>query len=169
MAKPYGYEIEPPPERFTGTSVLTRIVDGLAFRYFWATEGLRGEDFAFRPGADSMSMVELLQHVLHLVFMLKQLAFDSRERELVETDDPAALRRLTLENLEAVRAQITGLDDEALATHQVLRRSGKLYPVWNIMNGPLSDALTHVGQINAWRRLSGNPTQKVDVFEGGRV
>jgi hypothetical protein len=40
------------------------------------------------------------------------------------------------------------------------------HPIWYLINGPLADALTHVGQINAWRRLAGNPCPKVSVFLG---
>jgi hypothetical protein len=35
-----------------------------------------------------------------------------------------------------------------------------------MINGPLADALTHVGQINAFRRLAGNPTPKARLFTG---
>jgi hypothetical protein len=39
-------------------------------------------------------------------------------------------------------------------------------PLWNIINGPVSDALTHVGQINSFRRLNGNPVPRANVFLG---
>ncbi len=162
----FGYEIGAAPAKVTGSSVLARIVDGLAFRYHWATDGLRPEDFEFRPGPDSMSMLELQTHMLHLVFMVKQAMFDTTERETFESDDPAALRERTLDNLRIIREHLAGLSDEELAGHRVLKRDGSFFPVWNIMNGPLADALTHVGQINAWRRLNGNPTPRANVFAG---
>ncbi len=162
----FGYEIGAAPEKLHGTSVLARIVDGLAFRYYWATDGLRSEDFDFRPGADSMSTLELQKHILHLVFMIKQTVFNADERERFGSDDPQALREHALENLRIVREHLERLTDEALAGHQVLKRDGSRYPVWNIMNGPLADAFTHVGQINAWRRLNGNRTPRVAVFAG---
>ena len=89
-------------------------------------------------------------------------------RERFASDDPKALREAILENSRIVREHLDELSDDRLATHQVLRRSGARHSVWNIMNGPVADALTHVGQINSWRRLSGNPTPSVDVFEGRR-
>lgn len=162
----FGYEIGAPPERVDGTSVLARVVDGLAFRYYWATRGLRQEDYEFRPAPDTMSMVELQQHVLHLVCMIKQTTLNTAAREKLASDDPDELRTLILENLRAVREHLESLTDEGLARHEVLRRDGRRYPVWNIMNGPLADALTHVGQMNTFRRLSGNPTPPVDVFTG---
>ena len=41
------------------------------------------------------------------------------------------------------------------------------FPVWNLINGPISDAIYHVGQIVSFRRTSGNPIEKgVNVFLG---
>ena len=41
------------------------------------------------------------------------------------------------------------------------------FPFWNIINGPISDALWHCGQVVLLRRSSGNPfNSKVSVFSG---
>jgi hypothetical protein len=41
------------------------------------------------------------------------------------------------------------------------------FPFWNQINGPISDALWHCGQVVMNRRASGNPLQKgVNVFIG---
>ena len=64
------------------------MVDGLAFRYYWATDGHRPEDFEFRRGPDSGSTLELQKHILHLVFMIKQTVFNADERERLTSDDP---------------------------------------------------------------------------------
>jgi hypothetical protein len=39
-------------------------------------------------------------------------------------------------------------------------------PFWHIINGPLPDALTHIGQINSFRRLAGKPVKRAQVFTG---
>ena len=166
MTERFGYEISSAPEKLTGASVFARVVDGLAFRYYRATEGLCDEDFDFRPGPESMSMRDLLKHVLHLANMVKQCVFDASERDSIETEDARELRDRTLECLRRVRQQLDSVSDEELATHGVLKRDGSRFPVWFILNGPLSDALTHVGHINAWRRLNGNPQPRVNVFAG---
>lgn len=162
----FGYEIGAAPTKVAGTSVLARIVDGLAFRYHWATDGLRAEDYAFRPGPESMSTLELQQHILYLVCMIQQTVLNATERETLESEDPVVLREKTLETLQLVREHLVELSDDAISAHRVLKRDGSFAPVWNIMNGPLADALTHVGQINAWRRLNGNPTPRANVFAG---
>jgi len=35
-----------------------------------------------------------------------------------------------------------------------------------LINGPFSDALTHVGQVASWRRINGNPILGANVFFG---
>jgi len=166
MRAEFGYEIPPAPATLDGVAVFTRFLDGLAFRYYWATEGLRAEDYEFRPGPSSMSTKELLQHVLNLALMIDQCSANAAARETFESDDPAALRRKTLDVLAGVRERLAGLDDHAFADLRVVKRDGSIWPVWNIMNGPLADALTHVGQLNAWRRLNGNPVAPAGVFTG---
>lgn len=41
------------------------------------------------------------------------------------------------------------------------------YPFWNLINGPIADALWHVGQVVTFRRSSGNPLPSgVSVLQG---
>jgi hypothetical protein len=146
--------------------VFARVVDGLAFRYYWATEGLRPEDYEFRPGPASMATKELLKHVLHLALMVKQCVDNAPKREAVTASTPESMREKTLEILRSVRERLLTLDDATLEGHRVLKSDGSGWPLWNILNGPLADALTHVGQLNAWRRLNGNPVPPANVFSG---
>ena len=47
---PYS-SITAPGESFSAGTVAARMIDGLGFRYFWATEGLRESDLAVKkPG-----------------------------------------------------------------------------------------------------------------------
>lgn len=70
-------------------------------------------------------------------------------------------RKQTLEIIYDLRNTMIAMSDEDL---QKLRIRDK--PYWNIINGPFSDALTHIGQINSFRRLSGNPVPPAKVFLG---
>ena len=60
--------------------------------------------------------------------------------------------------------------DEEIANLKVIfdREERKMsFPLWNLLNGPLSDALYHTGQVVSFRRTTGNPIQKgVNVFLG---
>jgi hypothetical protein len=63
--------------------------------------------------------------------------------------------------LYRLREHFSGLDEQALAAITI-----QDHPFWHLLNGPLADALTHVGQINVFRRLAGNPTPKAGLFMG---
>ena len=55
------------------------------------------------------------------------------------------------------------MNDSELA--EMEKNTSRKLPFWYWINGPLADALTHVGQITSWRRISGNPQLKgVNVF-----
>lgn len=156
--------IPDPPEEVTATLVLARLVDGLGFRYRWATEGLRGEDYEYRPSPDSMSVRELLGHIHGLVSWVLQ-CLDGEMQSAPGAPTLQEIRGLTLEKVEMIRNLLVGMSPEELVSRRIRTRGGE-YPFWNMVNGPLSDALTHVGQINSWRRLNGNPVPGHNVFLG---
>ena len=62
---PY-YQIPEYPQEYTANTVAARMVDGLGFRYYWATEGLRQEDLAFRPNEEARTTEETIDHILGL-------------------------------------------------------------------------------------------------------
>lgn len=161
---PY-HAIPAPPDAARGTTVMARVVDGLGFRYRWATEGLRQEDEDFRPGPDSMTLREILHHVARLTAWLDAHAGGPPMTEL--SRDVPALRAATLGRLQALRTRLLAMSDAELSALSITGtpERGPL-PFWNMLNGPLADALTHVGQLNAWRRLAGNPAPRADVFRG---
>jgi len=61
------HQIPEYPENLTAGSVLTRLFDGLGFRFHWATEGLGEPEYKFRPREDCMSVEELIKHIWRLV------------------------------------------------------------------------------------------------------
>ncbi len=146
------------PEAYDGPGVLTRLIDGLGFRFRWATEGLQDEDFDFRPGPESMSVAELVHHIHDLIQMVREAL--GMEPAGSKSTDPRESVAQSLGWLCKIRERLAEpslrLDEMTLRDH----------PFWHAINGPLADALTHVGQINLCRRLGGNPAPKVSVFKG---
>ena len=152
------YEIPDYPENVSGASVLVRLLDGLGFRFRWSTEGLSDEDYQFRPAPDCMSIEELVGHVWGLVNWVCQSTLTERFRK---QDDISLVRRSILEMTHALREALISMSEEDLGDLTI-----RELPFWHIVNGPITDALTHVGQINSFRRLTGNPTPKANVFRG---
>ena len=62
---PY-YEIPTHPDTYNAGNVLGRLVDGLGFRYYWATEGLQDKDLLYKPSAEGRTMEETLDHIYGL-------------------------------------------------------------------------------------------------------
>jgi len=151
-------EISQYPDDVSGATVLVRLLDGLGFRFRWATHGLSDDDYAFRPAPDCMSIEELVRHVWGLVNWVYQSVETPRFRK---QDDIRLARKSILEMLQALREALLSMDDDKLGGVSIYER-----PFWHIINGPMADALTHVGQINSFRRLAGNPTPGANVFMG---
>ena len=115
------------------------------------------DDYGFRPAPDCMSIEELVRHVRSLVnWVCLSMGLDRFER-----GDISLTRGHILEMIRALREALSSMSDEELKGITIDGR-----PFWHIINGPISDALTHVGQINSFRRLAGNPTPKANVFVG---
>ena len=143
-----------PSQSANASSIALRMLDGLAFRYYWATEELREIDYNFRPTEDQMSAQELCAHLEALSKMIARLL--GLELSLI-TDEAIDHRTKTLDYFKQTHDYLSETDLSALSLHEQF---------WNCFNGPLADALTHVGQLNAWRRQSGNPLPKVNFFSG---
>lgn len=168
---PY-YQIPDAPEAYTGENVLARMIDGLGFRYFWATEGLRDEDLSYKPSEDARSADETLDHI----YSLTSVILNTVKNEPTVRPGPEITfsfeekRKQTLENIRIAsdllkKASEGSLDDFEMTFESPNGTSA--FPVWNLINGPVSDALWHVGQIVSFRRGSGNPfNSKASVLRG---
>ncbi len=164
---PY-HQIPTAPETYTSTTVAARMIDGLGFRYYWATEGLRIEDLEFKPNDEARTTEETINHILGL----SQVILNAVLKVPNGTPQPKMTfvekRIKTLENLEKASTLLKASKD--LADYKmVFQRQEKTteFPFWNVINGPISDALWHVGQVVSFRRSSGNPFPKdVNVLTG---
>jgi hypothetical protein len=167
-ALPY-YEIPEAPENYLATTVVARLIDGLGFRYYWATEGLRDEDLAFRPSEAARTTAETIDHIhgLTKVILNSALKQPNTREEPVEMSFEDK-RAETLQMLK--QAADIFRESEDLGAFTVVFNQGETsneFPFWNQINGPISDALWHCGQVVTHRRSSGNPfNSKVSVFSG---
>lgn len=165
---PY-YEIPEYPETYTAGNVAARMVDGLGFRYFWATEGLRDEDLLFKPSEDARTSKETIDHIYGLS---RVIVNSTLKKSNIKIDEPemtfSEKRKKTLENIKTA-ADILRLSNDLSAFKIVFERDGNVseFPFWNQINGPIEDAVWHCGQVVSYRRSSGNPyNSKASVFSG---
>lgn len=165
---PY-YEIQEAPDHYSAGTVVSRLIDGVGFRYYWATEGLRAVDLAFKPSEEARTSRETLEHIYGLCNMVLNSALKQPNgREDVSGLEFAELRKKTLQNLKKASDIFRKNDD--ISDFKILYKRGDEtteIPFWNQLNGPIADALWHIGQVVSHRRTSGNPfTSNVSVFSG---
>lgn len=154
---------------YTAGTVAARMVDGLGFRYYWASEGLRSEDLSFKPSAEARTTDETIDHILGLSTVI----LNSALHKVNEGNDFSELsftekRELTLVNLKTAADIFRKSED--LNQFTVVFKGSKgnsEYPFWNQINGPIADAIWHCGQLVSFRRASGNPfNSKASMFMG---
>lgn len=154
-----------PPDTISEAKILARLIDGIGFRYQLATDGLTKKEIDFCPIEGSMNMMELLTHIYGLITWTGT-AFKLPYTKKKLSSFPE-LRLETLELCQLFSQFLQTLSTEEVAQASVyLKRMDKSFSFWYLINGPIADALTHVGQINTWRRISGNPVAKISPFSG---
>ena len=161
-------EIPEYSSEFTPETVAARMVDGLGFRYYWATDGLREEDLSYKPNEDARTARETLEHIHGLANFLL-CTTQEKVQSSVDVADYSfeELRKATLLKIEEASTILKSGEVQLSELIIEFENSNTTYPFWNQINGPISDALWHVGQIVSFRRSSGNPfTSNVSVFTG---
>ena len=163
------------PRQYSAGAVIGRIIDGIGFRYHWATEGLSEKNLDYRPCATSRSISDTLHHVYNLMEMLSTTINETRY-ELPEMNKDLGfneLRKETLDIISHVGERFKKSTDNEIAAMFIKFKMGEEdldFPVWNVVNGPVSDLLYHIGQIVGYRRAAGNPIDpKVNLFIGQRM
>ena len=166
---PYS-KIPEAPMSYTPGTVVSRMIDGLGFRYYWATEGLTDENLAYKPSEEGRTIAETMDHIYSLSRTILNSAkkqptdFTAEQEELTSKEK----RKRTLENFNTASGLFRV--SKNLEEHSIvfIRKNGKAeFPFWNQINGPIEDAVWHAGQIVMMRRATGNPfNSKVSVFTG---
>jgi uncharacterized damage-inducible protein DinB len=158
------------PAHYTPSTVVARMVDGLGFRYFWATEGLSDENLEYKPSEEGRTIAETMDHIYSLSRTILNSAINKPTDFTSEPDELTTIekRKRTLENFK--NASDLFKVSKNLAEHKIvfIRKNGKAeFPFWNQINGPIEDAVWHAGQIVIMRRAAGNPiNSKVNMFMG---
>jgi len=163
-------ELPAPPENYSAGTVAARMVDGLGFRFYWATEGLRPQDLDFKPGPEARTTRETVVHIYSMSFII----VNATTHTVTTTPDSnipfEELRARTLQNLKTASDNLRVSSDADMKKNVALLKRGDQTierAFWYLLNGPIADCLWHTGQIVSFRRSSGNPfNEKVNLFTG---
>ncbi len=155
-------------DTYNSGNIAARMVEGLGFRYYWATEGLRDKDLRFAPAEEGRNSRETIDHLYSLTrFLLSALekeVFDAGKANEMTFEQ---VRTETLENLEKSVTILKSSKDADFADYNIKFANGSQMPFWNAINGPIADAIYHTGQVVLMRRMSGNPIPEgVNVLAG---
>ena len=168
----YFKDISEYPTEINNGNIISRMINGLGYRYYWATEKLRENDLRYRPSNDAYSTKETMVHIFTLSKTLYNTTL-SKINERPDIDIPSDyenIRNETLQFLEKASKNFSNLNSEELYQMKIkFNRGGKIksFPIWNLLNGPIADAIYHTGQIVSFRRTTGNPIDSsVNVFMG---
>ena len=161
------HEIGNYPEEYSETNLISRMIEGLGYRYYWATESLNEKDLIYKASIDSRTTFEIIEHIYTLSLMIassfknEKIDFNSEKFSYTE------LRERTLNNFNFIFESLKNTSDLSALKIQFDRPLDNTFPFWNQINGPISDAIWHSGQVVMNRRASGNPLRKgVNVFLG---
>ena len=168
----YFKDISKYPTEINNGNIISRMINGLGYRYYWATEKLKENDLIYRPSKDAYSTKETMVHI----FSLSKTVYNttlSKINERPDIDIPGdyeSIRNETLQFLEKASKNFSNLNSEELDQMKIMFNRGgtiKSFPIWNLLNGPIADAIYHTGQIVSFRRTTGNPIDSsVNVFMG---
>jgi len=167
---PY-YQIPDYSEVYTAGTVAARSVDGLGFRYYWATEGLRTEDLDYKPSPDGRTTGETIDHIHGLSKVIVNATLQKPNINSDETEMSfEEKRKQTLINIKTA-ADILRVSDDLSSFNIVFQRENgdTEFPFWNNLNGPIEDAVWHCGQVVLLRRASGNPFNSKASLLTGKV
>ena len=157
---------------YVASNILVRMIEGAGYRFYWATEGLTSDDLKYKPSESGQSIWVTLEHIYGLSDIIRNTSMNTVSiRPPADTPtDWATLRMKTLLYLEDATKHLKNKSPEELAALEIVfERGGKqsTFPLWNMINGPISDIMYHTGQIVSFRRTNGNPLPKgVNVFTG---
>jgi hypothetical protein len=160
------------PKEISSSTITARMIQGVGFRYYWATEGLTTKDLSYRPSKDAQSSYETLGHIYGLARTINNTGSSTPNVRPLKTmpESFEDLRKETLIELEMASEKFLSANSNDVENMKIIfqRESGQSsFPIWNLINGPISDAIYHTGQVISFRRTSGNPVSKgVNVFLG---
>lgn len=131
--------------------LLRHTVATLAYRGGKAIRGVSDSVASYRAAATSRTPAEILWHLCDLIDWAYHLAKDGRR---YQESNPAAWA----DNASRFFQNLKLLDDFLAAAEPLATDPGKIF------QGPIADALTHVGQIAMLRRLAGSPVRGENYF-----
>lgn len=131
--------------------VIRHFLATLNYRLRGAVRGAPASFYTFMPPADGWGATELLHHINDLLRFVVR-AFDKGSMVPIAQREPKA-------ELETFAKLLNLVDEHLQKTELTGEHKGRKLTLTVLFQGPLSDAMTHVGQIAMLRRQAGSPIE----------
>ncbi|GAB1309559.1 hypothetical protein KH5_22420 [Urechidicola sp. KH5] len=159
-------------DSYNAGTVVARMLDGLGFRFYWATEELKESSLNYKPSEEARTYEETINHILGLSRIIVNSALQQPNDRSVEqpVHSYEQKREAILKNIKTASDIFMKVDD--LANYTIVFTSdqgSREIPFWNNINGPIEDAVWHCGQLVSMRRAAGDPMSKKPSFFSGQV
>tara|TARA_B110000263_G_scaffold250147_1_gene270872 strand:- start:5148 stop:5690 length:543 start_codon:yes stop_codon:yes gene_type:complete len=159
---------------FNSSATLIRMLQGLGYRYYWAIENLVDRDLDYKPSIDSRTIRETLEHIYSLTLMIKKAQSNEYNFRPLKngSKDLSKLKEKTLSNIHITIEILEKTPFNKILENKIIIIHNKkeyYFDYWNIINGPISDAIYHIGQIVSFRRSIGKPINKGVNFLIGKT
>lgn len=159
-------------DEYTAGTVTARMLDGLGFRFYWATEGITEKELDYKPSEEGRTYKETVSHILGLSRVIVNSALKQ------PNDGSVKYPELTYEEMRAQILKNIKMASDILKSETDLsefnivfksEQGERVIPFWNNINGPIEDAVWHCGQLVVLRRAAGNPMHSKPSFFNGKV
>ena len=141
------------PSQYSAETVLIRLLDGIGFRYQVALDGIQDEHLEYKPADGAMTILEQQEHIFNILNWVYQSIIE------LESDYDFSIKNsfIILNELRDI------FEKKSYDLNDIRIRE---LPFWHVINGPFADILTHIGQINSYKRMIGIPNPKINYFSG---
>ena len=124
---------------------------------------------AFKPSEEGRTTGETVDHLYGLTKVILNAAL--KQPNIAADEEAMSFADKRSKTLKMLKQAADIFREATDLTEYNLVFSGdngtNEFPFWNMINGPIADALWHCGQVVTHRRTSGNPfNSKASVFTG---
>jgi hypothetical protein len=144
---------------FSGKHVLLRLVEGIGYRFNRCMHDVETEHQDYKPTQGHMTIGELTGHIGRLILNVLKVYSDTHAQEKDELTSQDVL-----ELLEQLHIAVKEKETEEL-DNLCAEKTELFYSI----NGPLADALTHIGQINTYKRMLSIQSPKGSYYTGKKT
>ena len=138
-------------KRSVDNIIVRHLLVTIAYRTMVAVKDCPASYPDFHAGIDSRTPAMIINHITHLLtYVISMIKNEHGKQQRIQRLEPLPWQ----EELKRLLLTLKKLDSFVLANCSMLLQDWQ-----TIVQGPLADALTHVGQLALLRRLSGSPIE----------